>query len=51
MNSSVKYFSLALQKEGDVGNVIFNENNDILVSKGNKVFSFLLCYIFSQKLY
>lgn len=37
MNSSVKYFSLAKEKEGDVGNVIFNENNEILVSKGKKV--------------
>jgi len=37
MSSSVKYFSLASVREGDVGNVVFNEYDDILVSKGKNV--------------
>ena len=37
IKSSVKYFSLEYVKEGDVGNVVFNDNDDVLVCKGKNV--------------
>lgn len=36
MNSSAKYFDLK-KIDGDVGNILFNSENNILVSKGKNV--------------